>query len=245
MSEPAPQLPSPRAESPRAESARTTWPHQLSHAPTLRVGDVLAALRVEFPSLSSSKLRFLDAQELVAPSRATSGYRQYSHSDVERLRYVLRQQRDAYAPLGVIKERLDALDQGLAHEPLSLAAAGDGSDGLVSIDDAARLATTTPAVVLSLADEGLVVPQSPGLFERAAVPLISACARYLAAGADVRELRALARAARREVESARAAAAPLRRRDDRGGEHAASMQRIQAAGVLFAALLADSQPDGG
>ncbi len=240
MSEPAPHLPSARAD-----PDRTTWPHQLSHQPTLRVGDVLAALRIEFPSLTSSKLRFLDAQELVAPSRAPSGYRQYSHADVERLRYVLRQQRDAYAPLSVIKERLDLLDSGLAHEPLSLAAAGDGSDGLVSIDEAARLADTTPAVVLSLADEGLVESASPGLFERASLPLIAASARYLEAGADVRELRSLARAARREVEAALAAAAPLRRRDGRDTEHAASAVRMEAAGALFSALLRESYPDGG
>ncbi|HZJ40460.1 MAG TPA: MerR family transcriptional regulator [Demequina sp.] len=239
MSEPASRLPSARIE-----PARTTWPHQLSHAPTLRVGDVLAALRADFPSLTSSKLRFLDAQELVAPSRAPSGYRQYSHADVERVRYVLRQQRDAYAPLGVIKERLDALDSGLAHEPLSLAAAGDGSDGLVSIADAARLADTTPEVLLSLASEGLVVPASPGVFERSALPLISASARYLEAGADVRELRSLARAARREVEAALASAAPLRRRDDRGVEHAASAVRMEAAGALFSVLLRDSYPGG-
>ncbi len=240
MTEPAPHLPSARVT-----PVRTTWPHQLSHEPTLRVGDVLAALRVDFPSLTSSKLRFLDAQGLVAPSRAPSGYRQYSHADVERLRYLLRQQRDAYAPLGVIKERLAALDSGLAHEPLSLAAAGDGSDGLVSIDDAARLADTTPEVLLSLADEGLVASASPGVFERSAVPLISASARYLEAGADVRELRSLARAARREVEAALAAAAPLRRRDDRGSEHAASEVRMEAAGALFSILLRDSYSDGG
>jgi DNA-binding transcriptional MerR regulator len=210
----------------------------------LRVGDVLAALRVDFPSLTSSKLRFLDAQELVAPSRAPSGYRQYSNADVERVRYVLRQQRDAYAPLGVIKERLDALDTGLAHEPLSLAAAGDGSDGLVSIDDAARLADTTPELLLSLASEGLVVLASPGQCERSSLPLISACVRYLEAGADIRELRSLARAARREVEAAVTAAAPLRRRDDRGSEHAASAARTEAAGALFSALLRDSYPHG-
>lgn len=239
MSEPAPQLPSARSE-----PFRTTWPHQLSHQPTLRVGDVLAALRADFPSLTSSKLRFLDAQELVAPSRAPSGYRQYSHADVERVRYVLRQQRDAYAPLGVIRERLDVLDSGLAHEPLSLAAAGDGSDGLVSIDDAVRLADTTPEVLLLLAEEGLVELASPGVFERSAVPLICASARYLEAGADVRELRSLARAARREVEAALAGAAPLRRRDDREGEHAASAVRMEAAGALFSALLRDSYPDG-
>jgi DNA-binding transcriptional MerR regulator len=216
----------------------------LSHEPTLRVGDVLAALRVDFPSLSTSKLRFLDAQGLVAPDRAPSGYRQYSHADVERVRYVLRQQRDAYAPLSVIKERLDALDSGLAHEPLSLAAAGDGSDGLVSIADAARLADTQPEVVLTLAGEGLVSPASPGLFARASVPLIAASARYLEAGADVRELRALARTARREVEGAAAAAAPLRRRDDRGPERAASAVRVEAAGALFAALLHESDVGG-
>jgi len=240
VSEPAPLLPSARAQ-----SARTTWPHQLSHDPTLRVGDVLGALRIDFPSLTTSKLRFLDAQGLVAPGRAPSGYRQYSHADVERVRYVLRQQRDAYAPLSVIKDRLDELDSGLAHEPLSLAAAGDGSDGLVSIDDVARLADTTPEVVLTLASEGLVTPTSPGLFERTAVPLIAASARYLEAGADMREVRALARAARREVTAAFAAAAPLRRRDDRGSEHAVSAARVDAAGGLFLALLQDSGDDGG
>jgi hypothetical protein len=163
---------------------------------------------------------------------------------VERVRYVLRQQRDAYAPLSVIKERLHALDSGLVHEPLSLAAAGDGSDGLVSIADAARLADTQPEVVLTLAGEGLVTSASPGLFERASVPLIAASARYLEAGADVRELRSLARAARREVEAAQAAAAPLRRKDDRGFERAASAIRVEAAGALFAALLRESDSDG-
>lgn len=240
MSEPASSLPSERAE-----RVTGTWPHQLSHEPSLRVGDVLAALRVDFPSLTSSKLRFLDAQELVAPGRAPSGYRQYSHADVERLRYVLRQQRDAYAPLSVIKQRLDALDAGLAHEPLSLAAAAHGSDAVVSIDEAAKLAETTPEVVALLAGEGLVVVESPGLLPRSAVPLICAGVRYLEAGADVREVRALARTARREVEAAQAAAAPLRRRDDRGQEHAASATRIEAASALFSALLHDSHVDGG
>nr|WP_255633419.1 MerR family transcriptional regulator [Demequina sp. TTPB684] len=210
----------------------------------MRVGDVLAALRIDFPSLSTSKLRFLDAQGLVAPDRSPSGYRQYSHADVERVRFVLRQQRDAYAPLSVIKERLTALDEGLAHEPLSLAAAGDGSDGTMSISDAATLADTEPSVVLTLVGEGVVSAVSPGVFNRSSVPLIAACARYLESGADVRELRALGRAARRETEAAATAAAPLRRRDDRASEHAASAIRIEAAAALFGALLRDSAGDG-
>lgn len=240
MGEPASARPWDRGERPR-----TTWPHQLSHDPTLRVGDVLAALRVDFPSLTTSKLRFLDAQELVAPGRTPSGYRQYSHADVERLRYVLRQQRDAYAPLSVIKERLDALDEGRAHAPLSLAAAGGEAQDLMSIEDAARLADTTADVVLSLVDEGVVTPVSPGVFRRTALPLISSCARYLQSGADMRELRALVRAAGREREGARTAAAPLRRRDDRGSEHAATAIRLESASALFAALLQDSDADGG
>ncbi len=240
MSEPASSRPFSRLA-----PQHTTWPHQLSHQPTLRVGDVLAALRVEFPSLSTSKLRFLDAQGLVAPDRAPSGYRQYSNADVERVRFVLRQQRDAYAPLGVIKERLAALDSGAAHEPLSLAATGNDSGALVSIEEAARLTDTQPEVVLTLVDEGVVRPASPGVFDRTSLALIAASARYLHAGADVRELRSLARAAQREAEAAMAAAVPLRRRDDRGCERAASVVRVEAAGALFTALLHESHSNGG
>jgi len=213
------------------------WPHQLSHSPTLRVGDVLGALSHEFPSLTTSKMRFLDAQGLVVPQRTPAGYRLYSPSDVERLRFVLRQQRDAYAPLGVIRERLGRLDAGLSHEPLSLAAvASDGAE-IVSIDEAARLAETTTETIALLAAEGTVVATAPGRFNRIDVPLIGACARYLEAGADVRELRALARVAAREAESAADAAAPLKRRDDDLGAAASRQARHDAAATVFAALM--------
>jgi DNA-binding transcriptional MerR regulator len=77
------------------------------------IGEVLARLRAEFPDVTISKIRFLEAEGLVEPQRAPSGYRKFDHDDIERLRFVLTAQRDHYLPLRVIKEHLDALDQGL------------------------------------------------------------------------------------------------------------------------------------
>src|SRR5689334_25254700 len=82
-------------------------------AATLTIGDVLAHLKVEFPDLTISKIRFLEGEGLVRPERTPSGYRKFSAGDVARLRYVLGQQRDHYLPLKVIKDQLDAIDRGL------------------------------------------------------------------------------------------------------------------------------------
>lgn len=78
----------------------------------LSIGQVLAKLTPEFPDLSPSKLRFLEDRELVSPGRTPAGYRTYSASDVDRLRFVLTAQRDHYLPLRVIKQYLDELDEG-------------------------------------------------------------------------------------------------------------------------------------
>jgi len=85
------------------------------------IGDVLASLRPDFPDVTISKIRFLESEGLVTPQRTSSGYRKFSHADIERLRYVLACQRDQYLPLKVIRDHLDAIDRGL--EPAS------GSDG--------------------------------------------------------------------------------------------------------------------
>jgi DNA-binding transcriptional MerR regulator len=79
----------------------------------MSIGEVLAAVRREFPDVTISKIRFLESEGLVEPARTPSGYRKFSHHDVERLRYVLAAQRDQYLPLRVIKEHLDAIDRGL------------------------------------------------------------------------------------------------------------------------------------
>ena len=80
------------------------------------IGDVLDQLRPEFDDITISKIRFLESQGLIDPERTASGYRKFSPADVERLRFILRQQREHFLPLKVIKERLDQLDRGVPAE---------------------------------------------------------------------------------------------------------------------------------
>lgn len=72
------------------------------------IGEVLATLRDEFSDVTISKIRFLEAQGLIDPERTPSGYRKFRDGDVARLRWVLRQQKQNFLPLKVIKARLDA-----------------------------------------------------------------------------------------------------------------------------------------
>ena len=88
----------------------------------LSIGDVLTLLREEFPDVTISKIRFLESQGLVNPERSPSGYRKFYEQDVERLRWVLRQQREHFLPLKVIRDRLHEDGSELASEP-GLAAA--------------------------------------------------------------------------------------------------------------------------
>jgi DNA-binding transcriptional MerR regulator len=78
----------------------------------LSIGDVLTLLREEFPDVTISKIRFLESQGLVNPERSPSGYRKFFEVDVERLRWVLRQQREHFLPLKVIRDRLSEGDLG-------------------------------------------------------------------------------------------------------------------------------------
>jgi DNA-binding transcriptional MerR regulator len=79
----------------------------------MSIGEVLNQLHEEFPEVTHSKVRFLEAEGLVEPERTASGYRKYTYADLERLRYILTAQRDQYLPLKVIKEHLDAMERGL------------------------------------------------------------------------------------------------------------------------------------
>ncbi|MFH8252486.1 MerR family transcriptional regulator [Microbacterium sp. B2969] len=83
-----------------------------SSAGLLSIGQVLARLAPEFPTLTSSKLRFLEVQGIVTPVRTESGYRKFSPTDLERLRLALTLQRDHYLPLVVIREYLEDVDAG-------------------------------------------------------------------------------------------------------------------------------------
>ena len=87
-------------------------------APPLRaarshsIGEVINLLRPEFPDLTVSKLRFLEGQGLVEPQRSASGYRMFTEEDVQRIEYILKEQRDHYLPLKVIKSKLTAWELG-------------------------------------------------------------------------------------------------------------------------------------
>src|SRR5438477_2703294 len=72
----------------------------------LSIGEVLNLLKEEFPDITISKIRFLESQGLLDPERTASGYRKFYDTDVERLRWILRQQREHFLPLKVIKGRL-------------------------------------------------------------------------------------------------------------------------------------------
>ena len=103
----------------------------------LSIGEVLSLLQDEFPDVTISKIRFLESQGLVDPERTPSGYRKFYEEDIERLRWVLRQQRDAFLPLKVIKGRLEGqgsfpLDEAEPGEPSSATGELQGNGGAVA-----------------------------------------------------------------------------------------------------------------
>ncbi len=73
----------------------------------MSIGEVLVLLKTEFPDVTISKIRFLEGEGLIDPERTPSGYRKFYEKDIDRLRGILRMQRDEYLPLKVIKDRID------------------------------------------------------------------------------------------------------------------------------------------
>lgn len=81
--------------------------------PFMSIGEVLDALKAEFADITVSKIRFLESAGLIDPERTPAGYRKFYHKDLDRLRFILKLQRDSYLPLKVIRERLAEYDAGL------------------------------------------------------------------------------------------------------------------------------------
>ena len=119
----------------------------------MSIGAVLDLLRPEFPDVTISKIRFLEAEGLVTPQRSASGYRRFTAYDCARLRYVLTAQRDHYLPLKVIKAHLDAQPDGELPEAAGFAFA---APRLVTVadqhDDSAAAAVAPTQVRLSRED---------------------------------------------------------------------------------------------
>ena len=80
----------------------------MSERPYLSIGEVLGMLLEEFPDVTISKIRFLESQGLIDPERTASGYRKFYDADVDRLRVILREQRENFLPLRVIRDRLES-----------------------------------------------------------------------------------------------------------------------------------------
>jgi DNA-binding transcriptional MerR regulator len=110
------------------------------------IGEVLVNVKAEFPDITISKIRFLESEGLITPERTPSGYRKFYPEDVERLRSILRLQRDEYLPLKVIKERLLKADTGDDEDQPTLEQAVGGADP----DGAEELADAPTGLQMSL-----------------------------------------------------------------------------------------------
>lgn len=193
----------------------------------MRISDVLATLQPDFPTLSPSKLRFLEEQGLVEPRRTAGGYRQYSPADLERVRYVLRQQRDRYLPLRVIGEQLAALDRGEGNEPVVPHPVPGSGLRVADRHTAASLADAAgvePGLVLGLVEAGVITPTAGGHFEPWALEVVAAAAALAEHGVEARHLRVFRAAADRQVGVVEQIVAPLRgQRAVAAQAHAASV----------------------
>ena len=172
------------------------------------IGEVVDLLVGEFPDVSVSKIRFLESEGLINPSRSTSGYREFGPADVERVRYVLRQQRDHFLPLKVIRSKLSAWERGegptSAPEPGPPPDAYFGASGVeMDTDEVARSAGAPVGLVDQLVSHGILTPTESDLgprFDEDAITVVRAAHRLMGHGLEARHLRALRLGANREVD---------------------------------------------
>jgi DNA-binding transcriptional MerR regulator len=222
----------------------------------LSIGEVLGQLRGDFPGLNISKIRFLEAEGLIEPERTPSGYRKFSHRDVERLRYVLTAQREHYLPLKVIREHLDAIDRGLEPPALNgstvpqvprVVLAGDGypspetfaadaSELRLSRNELLTSAEIEDELLQQLETFGLVRPR-PGThnsrapYDGDALVVAKTAGELAAFGFEPRHLRAFRTAADREVGLIEQVVSTMRR-----GRDASASARAEEAIAQIAAL---------
>ncbi|MFJ3928490.1 MerR family transcriptional regulator [Streptomyces sp. NPDC090022] len=209
------------------------------------IGTVLGQLRDEFPEVTISKIRFLEAEGLVEPRRTPSGYRKFSPDDIERLARILRLQRDHYLPLKVIREQLDgrAADQGRTPAPSSHAEAdadGEAVDGRAA-STAARIgraellaaAEVDEAQLAEWESYGLIAEAPGGGFDAETVTVARLVADLGRFGLEPRHLRAMKAAADREAGLVEQVVAPLRRhRNPQTRAHAeATMKELAGLSV--------------
>ncbi|MCF6390049.1 MerR family transcriptional regulator [Mycobacterium sp. MBM] len=196
----------------------------------MSIGAVLDVLRPDFPDVTISKIRFLEAEGLVTPQRSAAGYRRFTAYDCARLRFVLTAQRDQYLPLKVIKAQLDAQPDG---ELPTLGSAytvprlvqitgerdadtdGAGTSAVApaqvrfSREDLLSRSGVDGPLLAALVAAGVIKPGPGGLFDEHSVT-IAQCARALADyGVEPRHLRAFRSAADRQSDLIAQIAGPV------------------------------------
>ena len=193
----------------------------------MSIGAVLDMLRPDFPDVTISKIRFLEAEGLITPARSPSGYRRFSAYDSARLRFILIAQRDQYLPLKVIKAQLDSLPDGElprqdprypAPRLVPVGDEGPPPDGAVSPSPApARLSRedlgersgVAEELLAALRKAGIITSGAGGFFDEHSV-VIAQCAAALAEyGVEPRHLRAFRSAADRQSDLIAQIAGPV------------------------------------
>ena len=182
------------------------------------IGEVIAQLRAEFPDVSVSKIRFLEAEGLIQPARSPSGYRKFGPADVDRLRYILTAQRDLYLPLRVIKDQLES-DQPAAG-PMSRREVLDAT----GIDE---------RELAELEEFGLVRRSGRQYRPEAveAIEAIMALGRY---GVQPRHLRVLRASVERETALIEQVVAPVLRQRSAGARERAATSAQEIASLVLA-----------
>ncbi len=212
------------------------------------IGAVCKALQSEFPDISISKIRYLEDQKLLAPRRTQGGYRLYTQSDIQRLRTILRLQRDEFLPLRVIRQELAGgradREMVAAAETRSLrrASVTTNTGALYSLDDVVEETGAEPGLVRELEDFGVIKGDIRGgaryydETEREIVRAVSELARY---GVGGRNLRVFRSSADREAQLLQSILAPaLRSRNpDRRKEAIEALENLASVTTHLKHLL--------
>jgi DNA-binding transcriptional MerR regulator len=179
------------------------------------IGAVYRLLKEEFPDISISKIRYLEDQGLLALHRTHGGYRLFTDEDVERLRTILRLQRDEFLPLRVIRDELTSSGRG-KRDRKRPAAAGVRSRmeiRLVDLDELCERSGADPAFVKELEEYG-IVEETGGRgtgYPEGDADVVATCARLARYGIEPRNLRAIRTGVEREAALVEAIVAPALR----------------------------------
>jgi DNA-binding transcriptional MerR regulator len=214
----------------------TTARSQRQREKLLRIGEVVRRLSEEFPDISISKIRYLEDEGLLAPRRTQGGYRLFSEDDLERLRTILRLQREEFLPLRVIKDELDApgLKERKRRRPSPLGV----EEPRIALDDLCERAGISGDLAKELEEFGLLAPSGSGGDKRYAesdIDVAVTCARLARYGVSPRHLRTFRTAAAREASLLGQIAAPtLHTRSNE--RRAQGIKELQQLGELSAEL---------